>query len=171
MNHFTCSLQGPESNFIDFSIKLIAFIKNSICGSKTFSTDNSECLRLWRHLQGSLVLHLVKRSSNIFFCRKMKSSSTSSMMVMHLHSKSIHCQAWRSPTNEQEELIDLQCDEGVQEKFKNHKMAEFRLNVSPSYPALAKNAIPQLLIFSTTWECKHGFSTFLTIKSKQEIVS
>ena len=25
MNHFTCSLQGPESNIIDFSIKLIAF--------------------------------------------------------------------------------------------------------------------------------------------------
>ena len=93
------------------------------------------------------------------------------MMVMHLHSKSIHCQAWRSPTDEQEELIDLQCDEGVQEKFKNHKMAEFRLNVSPSYTALAKNEIPQLLIFPTTWEWKQGFSTFLTIKSKQEIVS
>ena len=28
-------------------------------------------------------------------------------------------------TSEQEELIDLQCDEGAQEKFKNHKLAEF----------------------------------------------
>ena len=93
------------------------------------------------------------------------------MMVMHLHSKSIHCQALRSATDEQEELIDLQCDEGVQEKFKNHKMAEFRLNVSPSYTALAKNAIPQLLVFPTTWECEQEFCTFLTIKSKQEIVS
>ena len=43
---------------------------------------------------------------------------------------------------EQEELIDLQCHEGAQEKLKNHKLAEFRLNLSPSYPALAKNAIP-----------------------------
>ena len=34
------------------------------------------------------------------------------------------------------------------------------------YLALAKNAIPQLPIFSTTWECEQGFSTFLTIKSK-----
>ena len=25
MNHFSCPLQGPESNIIDFSIKLIAF--------------------------------------------------------------------------------------------------------------------------------------------------
>ena len=69
-------------------------------------------------------------------------------------------------TGEQEELIDLQCIEGAQEKFKNPKLPEFWLNVSPSYLALAKNAIPQLLIFPTTWECKQRFSTFLTIKLK-----
>ena len=28
-------------------------------------------------------------------------------------------------TSEQEELINLQCDQGAQEKFKNHKLAEF----------------------------------------------
>ena len=41
---------------------------------------------------------------------------------MHLHSESIHCQAGDLPvgTGEQEELIDLQCDEGAEEKFKNH---------------------------------------------------
>ena len=27
MNHFNCSLQGPESNIIDFSIKLTAFTR------------------------------------------------------------------------------------------------------------------------------------------------
>ena len=53
-------------------------------------------------------------------------------------------------TGKQEELIDLPCGEGEQEKFKNHKLTDFWLNVSPSYPALAKNAIPQLLIFPTT---------------------
>ena len=56
----------------------------------------------------------------------------------------------RVGTGEQEELIDLQCDEGAQEKFKNHKLDDFWLNVSPSYPAPAKNAIPQLLMFPTT---------------------
>ena len=69
-------------------------------------------------------------------------------------------------TGEQEELIDLQFDEGAQEKFKDYTLANFRLNTSTSYPALAKNAIPQLLIFPTTWKCKQGFSTFLTVKSK-----
>ena len=69
-------------------------------------------------------------------------------------------------TGEQEELIDLQCDEGTQEKFKHYILANFWLNVSTSYLALAKNAIPQLLIFPATWECEQGFSPFLTIKSK-----
>ena len=52
-------------------------------------------------------------------------------------------------TGEQEELIDLHSDEGAQEKFKTHRLAEFWLNVSPSFPAVAKNAIPQLLTFPT----------------------
>ena len=82
-------------------------------------------------------------------------------------------------TGEQEELIDLQCDEGAQEKFKDYTLANFWLNVSTSYLALAKSAIPQLLIFPTRmgrrifyfeweckWECEQEFSTFLTIKSK-----
>ena len=69
-------------------------------------------------------------------------------------------------TGQQEELIDLQCNEGAQEKFKDYTLANFWLNVSTSYPALAKNAIPQLLIFPTTWECEQTFSTSLIIKSK-----
>ena len=100
----------------------------------------------------------------------MKSSSTSSMMVMHKHALTfgIHSKPNDLPvgTGEQEELIDLQCDEGAQEKFKDYTLANFWLNVSTSYLALAKNTIPQVLIFPTTWECEQGFSTFLTIKLK-----
>ena len=62
-------------------------------------------------------------------------------------------------TGEQEELIDLQFDEGAQEKFKDYALANFWLIVSASYAAQAKNAIPQLLILPTTWECEQGFST------------
>ena len=44
-------------------------------------------------------------------------------------------------TGEQEELIDLQCDESAQEKFKDLKLANFWLNVSFSYSTIAKNAL------------------------------
>ena len=63
----------------------------------------------------------------------------------------------------EQELMDLQCAEDAQE---NHKLPNLWLDTSFSYPALAKNSIPQLLIFPTTWECEQEFSTFLTIKSK-----
>ena len=53
-------------------------------------------------------------------------------------------------TGKQEELIDLQCDEGAQKKFKDYTLGGFWLNVSTSYLVLAKNTIPQLLIFPTT---------------------
>ena len=55
-------------------------------------------------------------------------------------------------TGEQEELIDLQCDEAAQEKFNDFTLANFWLNASFSYPTLAKNAIFKLLAFPTTWE-------------------
>ena len=69
-------------------------------------------------------------------------------------------------TGEQEELIDLQCDEGAQEKFKDFALANFWLNVSSSNPTLAKTVITQLLAFPTAWKCEQGFSAFFTIKSK-----
>ena len=49
-------------------------------------------------------------------------------------------------TGEQEELIDLQCIEGAQEKFKNPKLSEFWLNVSPSY------------VFGTSKKCNSSAS-------------
>ena len=63
-------------------------------------------------------------------------------------------------TGEQEELIDLQCDEGAQEKFKDYTLANFWLNVITSYPALAKNAIPQLLHISNNMGMRTGIFYF-----------
>jgi len=35
-----------------------------------------------------------------------------------------------------------------------------------TYPTLARNAIRQLLVFPSTWECEQGFSALMAIKSK-----
>ena len=67
---------------------------------------------------------------------------------------------------EQEELIDLHCNEDAQKKYKGFTLANFWLSVSSSFSTLVKNAITQLLVFSTTLEYEQRFSTFLTIKSK-----
>ena len=171
MNHFSCSLQEPESNIIDFSSKLIAFTQK---------------LDLWIK---NIEKKLFGMFENVASLTEKPSIAFGQEVIKHLlllkdeikqyffnDGDAQACNYIRNPfivkpgdlpvkTGEQEELIDLQCNEDAQEKFKNHKLAEFWLNVIPSYTALAKNAIPQLLIFPTTRECKQGISTVLTIKA------
>ena len=38
--------------------------------------------------------------------------------------------------------------------------------MSSAYPTLAQKAIPQLLVFPSTWECEQNFSDMMSIKSK-----
>ncbi|KAF2353131.1 HAT C-terminal dimerization domain [Trinorchestia longiramus] len=69
-------------------------------------------------------------------------------------------------TGEQEELIDIQTDQTAKTKHKECSPLNFWMSMASSYPTLARHAVPLLLIFPSTWECKQGFSAFMTIKSK-----
>ena len=67
-------------------------------------------------------------------------------------------------TEEQEEIIDLQVDNTAKAKQMECSPINFWLVMGSTYPTLAKNAIPQLLIFPSTWECEQGFSALMAIK-------
>ncbi|XP_068212634.1 zinc finger BED domain-containing protein 5-like [Palaemon carinicauda] len=69
-------------------------------------------------------------------------------------------------TGEQEELIDIQADKTAKTKHKECSPLNFWVSMASSYPTLARHAVPQLLIFPSTWECEQGFSAFMAIKSK-----
>ena len=69
-------------------------------------------------------------------------------------------------TGEQEEIIDIQSDEAAKIKHKECCPTNFWLTMSSTYPTLAQKAIPQLLVFPSTWECEQGFSAMMSIKSK-----
>ena len=70
-------------------------------------------------------------------------------------------------TGELEELIDIQTDETTKIK---HKKCGCPINVwlkmESSYPILATHAVPQLLIFPSTWECEQVFLALMSIKLK-----
>ena len=67
----------------------------------------------------------------------------------------------RVRTGEQEELIDIYTDEAAKIKHKECGCSiNFWLSMESSYQNLATHTVPQLLIFSSTWECKQGFSAF-----------
>ena len=38
--------------------------------------------------------------------------------------------------------------------------------MSSTYPTVAQKAIPQLLVFPSTWECEQSFSAMMSTKSK-----
>ena len=69
-------------------------------------------------------------------------------------------------TGEQEELIDMQKDQTEKKHRKEYSAINFWLSMASSYPTLAFQAVPQLLIFPSTWECEQGFSILMNIKSK-----
>ena len=70
-------------------------------------------------------------------------------------------------TGEQEKLIDIQADQTAKTKHKDYSPINFWLRMASSYSTLASHAIPQLLIFPSTWYCEQGFSALMTIKSKK----
>ena len=71
-------------------------------------------------------------------------------------------------TGEQEEIIDIQSDEAAKIKLKECWSINFWLTMSSTYPTMAQKAIPQLLVFPSTWECKQGFSAMMSIKSESK---
>ena len=69
-------------------------------------------------------------------------------------------------TGEQEALIDIQSDETAKAKHKEWCPINFCVSMASWYLTLAHHAVPQLLIFPSTWECEQGFSVMMNIKSK-----
>ena len=61
-------------------------------------------------------------------------------------------------TGEQEEIIDIQVDDTAKSKLNECSLIDFWLIMGSTYPTLARNAVRQLLIFPSTWECEQGFS-------------
>ena len=51
-------------------------------------------------------------------------------------------------------------------KQKEFSPIDFWLIIGSTYPTLAGNAVRQLLVFPSTWECEQGFSALMAIKSK-----
>ena len=67
-------------------------------------------------------------------------------------------------TREQERLIDIQTDETAKTKHKKCSPLNFWVSMASSYPTLAHHAVPQPLIFPSTWGCEQWFSAFIAIK-------
>ena len=69
-------------------------------------------------------------------------------------------------TGEKEEIINIQVDDTAKAKQKECAPIDFWLVMGSTYPMLARNAVRQLLVFPSTWECEQGFSALMAFKCK-----
>ena len=60
----------------------------------------------------------------------------------------------------------MQEDQTAKRQRKGCSAINFWLGMTSLYPTLASHAVPQLLIFPSTWECEQGFSIPMNIKPK-----
>ena len=144
MNHFNRYLQGPESNILDLAAKLTAFIQKLNLWIKNIENRLFRIFENFASLEGEpsirfvqeIIKHLFLLNDEIkhyFFVDGDAQASTYTRNPFTAKPDDLPV-----GTGEQEELIDLQCDEGAQEKFEDFTLVNFWLNVSYSYPILAK---------------------------------
>ncbi|XP_075454497.1 protein FAM200A-like [Ascaphus truei] len=67
---------------------------------------------------------------------------------------------------EEENLIELSCDNTLKTKFCHMDITEFWLTVQDEYPLLSGKAQRILIPFATSYLCEAGFSAVAVIKSK-----
>jgi hypothetical protein len=54
----------------------------------------------------------------------------------------------------------------LQPEFNSKSLGEFWCSLIEAYPRLVKRAVKALISFATTYLCESGFSTLVTIKTK-----
>ena len=147
MNHFNRYYQRPESNIIDFATKLTAFTRKLNLWIKNIENRQFGMFENVKSLGGELSIAFVQETTKHHLLLKDE--------IKHYFCNDGDAQAYTYTgntftakpdgipvgTGEQEELIDLQCDEAAQQKFKDFTLANFQLNISssPTLPKYANN--------------------------------
>ena len=168
-NHVNLSFQESNSNITVFISKLEAFIRKLDVWTKNVESKQFGMFQLLAALP---VDPNAKLSQEIDEHLKLLRTE-----MMHYFPDLVSCTYAVNPfcadptllpvgTEEQEEIIDIQVDNTAKAKQMECSPIDFWLIMGSTYPTLAKNAIPQLLIFLSTWECEQGLSALMAIKSK-----
>ena len=160
--------QGPNSSISDFVSKLEAFIRK---------------LEIWINNLGSkqfgmfkLLTSLQRQHNEKMFEEMRCHLNQLKAELMHYFPAMERCAYLNNPftinpsllpvgtAGEQEDIIDIQCDQAARTKHKECFPLNFWLSMSSTYQSLAQNAIPHLLVFPSTWECDQGFSAMMSIR-------
>lgn len=169
LNNITLFFEGPNSSISDFISKLEAFIRKLDIWMKNMENKQYGMFRLLTSLQ---------RQPNDKLCQEIRCHLELLRTELIHYFPDIARYAYiTNPfpinpsllpvgTGEQEDIIEIQCDETAKTIHKESSPINFWLSMASTYKILARNAVPQLLVFPSTWECEQGFSSMMSIKAK-----
>ena len=168
-NHLNLSFQGQNCTVVDFVSKLGAFIRKLDLWRKNVENKRYDMFKFLSALEVEI--------SDDFSREITQHLSLLTAALQHYFPDITSCPYITDPfsvdpadlpvdAGEQEELIDMQEDQTAKKQRKECSAINFWLGMASSYPTLASHAVPQLLIFPSTWECEQEFSILMNIKSK-----
>lgn len=67
-----------------------------------------------------------------------------------------------------DDLIDLRSTEVLRAEFDAKNLADFWCHLAPAYSRLSQRTMSVLIPFPTTYLCEAGFSTLVSIKTKNQ---
>ena len=169
LNVINFSFQGSNSNIAVFISKLEAFTRKLDVWTKNVKSKQFGMFQLLTTLSVEPNNQLSQEIHDHLKLLQME--------LMHYFPDSVSCTYAVNPfcidpallpvkTGKQEEIIDIQVNDTAKSKLNECSPIDFLLIMGSTYPTLARNAVRQLLIFPSTWECEQGFSALMAIKSK-----
>ena len=169
LNVINLSFQGSNSNIAVFILKLEAFTRKLDVWTKNVESKQFGMFELLTTLSVEPNGQLSQKIHDHLKLLRME--------LLHYLPDLVSCTYPVNPfcidpallpvgTGEQEEIIDIQVDDTAKSKLNECSPIDFWLIMGSTYPTFARNAVRQLLIFSSAWECEQGFSALIAIKSK-----
>ncbi|MBN3310246.1 ZBED5 protein, partial [Amia calva] len=150
LNTFNSSLQGPNSNLLTMSDKIVGFVRKLERWQGQVDGGNGDMFptldEVTLHLQ-ALSTHFIK-----YFPEQHSWNQYDWVRNPFIES------AGSLSSDQQDALLDLSSDRTT--------LSEFCLSVETEYTELPRLAIDVLLPFASTWLCKATFSVFTYIKNK-----
>ena len=174
LNH---SLQGKESYIMDFVEKLTAFqsmldlwirkIENGRMGMFSRVTNLIEIhdYQLPDELRDAIILHL-KVMKDEFTQYIPEITQSDNNLVRNPFVQKVEDCIPDDQDDEQEENINLINDSGARAIFSTMSVPQFWCSMLLTYPLVSRIAIKALLPFPSTYLCETGFSSLLTIKTR-----
>jgi hypothetical protein len=171
LNKLNASLQGPESNVLTSTDKLVAFRRKLLLWQNEINTNDSI----------EMFPEAVKADPGGIVLRDIVGDHLSTLddeLQHYFPSLDISKNDWiRNPFSQQldlsdltvrekEELIEISSDRTLQLKFTEISCNQFWVLVEKEHALIGARAVDVLLSFSTTYLCEKAFSAMTMIKSK-----